>query len=149
MPPSGGIQQFVAVDVVEVLRTWSKEQPEFIVGGNEAGMILGGDVRAADAAVWRRDALGEIPPGYLRVPPILAVEVAGVEEGEPELRAKAAWYLAHGVALIWLVLPATREVVVLSSTSESRCREIDRLAPQPALPGLEPEVREFFIQLAG
>ncbi len=105
MPPCGGVQQVVAVDVIATLRTWQESHREFLVGGNEAGMLLGGDVRAADAAIWRRAEVGGIPTGYLRVAPVLAVEVGGQEEGEPELRAKAAWYLARGVALVWLVMP--------------------------------------------
>src|SRR5262245_1148158 len=48
MPPCADTQQDVAVDTAYILRGWSEQSPEFIVGGNEAGMKLGGDVRAAD-----------------------------------------------------------------------------------------------------
>lgn len=50
MPPGADVQQEVAADVVLILRSWSEQHPEFVVGGNEAGMKLGGDIRAADAA---------------------------------------------------------------------------------------------------
>ena len=101
MPPCGWIQQGVSVSVVGILDRWQEERPEFFVGGNEAGMILGKDVRGAEGAVWRRDAVFPLTGGYMRVPPILAVEVGGREEGEPELRAKAQWYLDHGVAVVF------------------------------------------------
>jgi Uma2 family endonuclease len=150
MPPCGGVQQVVVVDVLTTLRLWQESHRDFFVGGNEAGMLLGGDVRAADAAVFRRaDLAGSIPTGYPRVPPVLAAEVGGQEEGEPELRAKAQWYLARGVGVVWLVLPATRDVVVLRQGSDSRHCEGGRLPPAPALPDLEPEVQRFFAQLAG
>src|SRR5215510_11139064 len=58
-PPCADIQQDVAVDIAYVLRSWSEQWPEFIVGGNEAGMKLGTDVRAADVAVWRAKDAGE------------------------------------------------------------------------------------------
>jgi Uma2 family endonuclease len=147
MPPCGWVQQGVSVSVVTVLGQWQEERPEFFVGGNEAGMILGKDVRGAEGAVWRRDAVFPLTGGYMRVPPILAVEVGGREEGEPELRAKAQWYLDHGVTVVWCVLPKTRDVLVVTAGGESRHRPGERLPPHPALPGLEPPVERFFRQL--
>jgi len=126
---------------------WARGHEGFVVGGNEAGLLFGPDVRGAEAAVWRREALGPLTGGYVRVPPLLAVEVGGRDEGERELRAKAAWYLARGVTVVWVVLPLPREVLVLTATGESRHRPGDRLPPHPALPDLEPAVDRFFRQL--
>jgi hypothetical protein len=81
-PPCADIQQDVAVDLVHVLRSWSETQPGFVVGGNEAGMRLGQDIRAADAAVWRRADVGPSTRRLRHAPPILAVEVAGLDEDE-------------------------------------------------------------------
>ena len=148
MPPCGGVQQAVAIDVAVILRTWSEGHPEFLVGGNEAGMLLGGDVRAAEAAVWEWARVGRLTDHYLRVPPVLAVEVAGREENEPALRAKARWYIDHGVCGVWLVLPRSRDVVVLTAAgSDSRHRSGEALPPVAALPGLAPQVDRFFAQL--
>lgn len=55
-PPCADVQQDVAVDLVFALRSWSEHHQGFIVGGNEAGMKLGADIRAADAAVWSAEA---------------------------------------------------------------------------------------------
>src|SRR5439155_2095656 len=115
-----------------IVGVWGEEHPEFFVGGNEAGMMFGPDVRGAEAAVWRREALGPLTGGYVRVPPLLAVEVAGREEGEAELREKAAWYLARGVGIVWLVLPMAREVVIITPSGESRHGSGDRLPAHPA-----------------
>ena len=148
MPPSGDEQQDVAIDVALVLGGWSEQQTGFVVGGNEAGMLLGGEVRAADVAVWRRDQTAPRTGGYRRVAPILAVEIAGQEDDEASLREKAQWYLAHGVEAVWLVLPTTRDVVVLTTTGEWRGSG-DAAVPAPAaLPGLAPTVDRFFAQLS-
>lgn len=147
MPPCGDLQQVVAVSATLALGEWQREHREFIVGGNEAGMILGNDVRGAEAAVWRRADKGPFTGGYVRVPPLLAVEVAGQDEGERKVREKARWYLARGVDLVWVVLPRTREVVVITRDRATRHRPGERLPTHPALPGLEPDVADFFSQL--
>ena len=135
------------MDVVHTLRSWSDAAPQFVVGGNEAGMKLGADIRAADAAVWLRESVG-VSKGRLRpVPPLLAVEVAGQDEDEATLRQKARWYLEHGVSVVWLVLPETPEVIVLAPQTDSRHARGERLPEHAALPNLAPSVDQFFRQL--
>jgi Uma2 family endonuclease len=147
MPPSGQAQQGVVAGVAGVLWSWRRSHPDFFVGTNEAAMILGGEVRGADAAVWRfEDTVAGHQ--FARRPPVLAVEVGGRDEGERELREKARWYLDHGVSVVWLVLPDLREVRVVTSAVEATYRGGDRLAPFPALPDLAPSVSELFEQLA-
>jgi Uma2 family endonuclease len=147
MPPCADIQQDVAVDLVHVLRSWSEGQPSFVVGANEAGMKLGQDIRAADAAVWRRAEVGPSTGRLRHAPPVLAVEVAGQDEDEQSLRGKAAWYVRHGVAIVWLILPESREVIVLGSGADARYAANADLPPDPRLPGLAPNVARFFAQL--
>lgn len=147
MPPCADIQQDVAVDLVHVLRSWSEAQPSFIVGANEAGMKLGQDIRAADAAVWRRADVGPSTGRLRHAPPVLAVEVAGQDEDELSLRSKAGWYARHGVAIVWLILPESREVIVLSGPLEARYPAAAQLPEDARLPGLSPMVERFFAQL--
>lgn len=148
MPPCGDTQQFVAADTVFVLRAWAEAHSDFVVGGNEAGLLFAtGDIRAAEAAVWRRADLGPRTGGFQRVPPLLAVEVAGQDDSESELKEKALWYLARGVRAVWLVLPETREVLVMRPGVESRHRSGESLPSHPDLPHLQPEVAAFFRQL--
>ncbi len=147
MPPTGDIQQDVVPDVIHVLRTWSDAHPEFIVAGNEAGMILGGEARGADAAVWRRADVAQRTGRYRRVPPVLAVEVAGLDDDEARLRDKADWYLRNGVEVVWLVLPESREVVVVTPAGESRHGAEATLPPHASLPDLAPAVRRLFEQI--
>jgi Uma2 family endonuclease len=147
MPPSGDLQHDTCADVVGVLMEWRRRQPGFRVGTNEAGMMLGGDVRAADAAVWRADLLGEEEGRLRTVAPLLAVEVAGRYDDEEALRAKAAWYLEHGVIVVWLVFPRTRTVLVSTAAGELSLAPGDRISADPNLPGLEPQLADLFSQI--
>lgn len=147
MPPCADVQQYVAADVIHVLRSWSDTRAGMIVGGNEAGMKLGGDIRAADAAVWREQDVGRAMGKLQSVPPVLAAEIAGEDEDEEVLREKADWYLRHGVAIVWVILPETREVLVLRNDGDTRRSRGQRLPEVPQLPGLAPEVERFFVQI--
>jgi len=148
MPPCGDLQQDTATDVVITLGAWVRSHPAFVLGTNEAGMHLGGETRAADAAIWRVAGLGAYRGGLRHVAPVLAVEVAGTDgDAESDSRDKARWYLDHGVSAVWIVLPASRELIVVTAEGELR---LDREASVPAhaaLPDLTPAVRDMFVQL--
>src|SRR5205085_1932924 len=113
----------------------------------EAGMRLRGATRAADAAIWRRADLGAYHGGLRRVPPILAVEVAGDDDAEGSLRDKARWYRDAGVVLVWVGLAETPEGLVCGA-AEERYRLGQTLPPHPALPDLRPRVDDLFLQIS-
>lgn len=146
MPPCCELQQATVTDVVVTLGAWVRAHPEFVLGTNEAGMRLGGATRAADAAVWKRVEFG-FGSGLARKPPVLAVEVAGDDDPEDLLLEKSRWYLEVGVAVIWIALPATREVIVVTASGRSRFARNDVLPEHPELPGLLVVTRELFAQL--
>ena len=148
MPPCGERQSWTVADAVGTLFNWARGHPGFVLGTNEPGILLRDDVRAADAAIWRRANARPASPGVARVPPLLAVEVAGRDEGEAELRQKARWYLDVGVAVVWILLPKELEVLVFTSAGESRHRMGERLPPDPRLPDLAPTVDELFRQVS-
>ena len=146
MPPTGRAQSQTVADVVAVLQAWGTTRPDPSIQTNEAGMKLGDDVRAADAAVWRMTDLPSDPDLLPRTPPLLVVEVAGRDDSEASLRAKAAWYLAHGVSTVWILLPPTREVLVLTE-AEARFSGAQHLPAPAALDGLTPAVADLFRQV--
>jgi Uma2 family endonuclease len=148
MPPCGDLQQDTVADLAYVLRGWSEAHRGFVVGTNEAGMKLGGEVRGADAAVWLEADATPREGRFRRVAPVLAVEVAGDDEEEPYLRDKARWYLDHGVRVVWLAFPTSREVVVVDAHGEVRLGSGAVLPSSPHLPGLEPEVSAIFAQVS-
>ncbi len=62
---------------------------------------------------------------------------------------KAGWYLAHGVATIWIVVPRTRSVTIVDASGTTDLAA-DAHLPEPAgLPDLHIDVRSFFVQLDG
>lgn len=147
MPPCADYQQDTATDVTHVLAGWAESNPGFVVGSNEAGMLLGGEIRAADAAVWRAADAAERSGRLRRQAPVLAVEIAGEDEGEVELREKAEWYLRHGVSVVWVVFPRELEVLVIYADGETRHVRGSRITERPELPGLSPALEELFAQL--
>jgi Uma2 family endonuclease len=146
MPPCGSLQQYTVADLVAELVNWARSHPDFVVGTNEAGVHLGEDTRGADGAVFRCADVGAPTGGFQTVPPVLAAEVTGRYERERELRDKARWYLDAGVAIVWLLLAESREVLVVTGASERRYRTGERIPADPQLPGLAPLVDDFFRQ---
>ena len=147
MPPCGGRQTRRVWDAIGAVDPWLRLHPEFVGGTNEAGLLLDGDVRAPDLAVFRARDVDESSAGFVRAAPVLAVEVSGAREGETSLREKARWYLAKGSEVVWLVLAESTEVIVLTSAGEHRCGLDDVMPEHPSLPGLTPPVAEFFRNL--
>lgn len=147
MSPCGDVQQIVSVALVTLIGNWLEQHPEFDAGGNEAGMMLGEDVRGADAAIWRVDPSERHTGGFKRKAPILAAEIAGQDEDEADLRKKARWYFEHGVQIVWNILPDTREVAVLRPSGEQRYGETDLVPAPPEIPGLELPVARLFRRL--
>jgi len=149
MPPFGDLQLKTAADVVTELSSWRRTHKEFVVGANEAGMLLGGEVRGADAAVWRSADLGPDTGGFPRAAPVLAVEIAGKDEEVDALLAKAEWYLGHGVAVVWVLEPVTRSARVVTRAGTVTLSHSERMPEAPELPGLGPLVADLFQQVSG
>ncbi len=110
-------------------------------------MMLGGDVRGADAAVWRATELGSLTSGFARVPPVLAVEVAGKDEEPDALVEKARWYLDHGVEVVWILDPRTRTARVVSAEGQAAITA-GTMPERPSLPGLAPRLDDQFRQVS-
>ncbi|MBL8936924.1 MAG: hypothetical protein JNM69_20355 [Archangium sp.] len=141
IPPCGDEQQDVAVSVVSALHGWARKSGAYVVGGNEAGILIDGEARGADAAVRLRTSL---PPRTGRFRTCPGRRSCGLDEDEADLRRKAQWYFANGVKL----LPRTREVVVLTKGGRTRrVKNGDAIPPTPLLPGLSMRARDCFDQL--
>ncbi len=144
---SSDVQQDVAAQVTTILTSYAESRPGLIVGTNKAAIVLAGQVRAVDAAIWRaRDVLPHSGRARRGVP-LLTVEIEG-DPNHASLHAEAvAWYLTNGVSTVWLVQPAEREVCVVTPDGQTKWRA-PHLLPSPLnLPGLCPAVAVFFRQL--
>jgi Uma2 family endonuclease len=83
--------------------------------------------------------------GAVRRLPELAIEIQSPGDTVKEMREKAAYYLAHGTRLVWLVFPRKRYVEIYCPGEEM---EIafggDMLEGRSVLPGFTLSVEEIF-----
>jgi len=107
----------------------------------EPDTILAPDV----CFVSNADLEGENTAKYIEKAPTLAVEVRSQNDTMPEVREKAAQYLAHGTRLVWAVLPKTRQVLVFSpDEGENFLPEAEILRAEEILPGFSLPISEIF-----
>jgi Uma2 family endonuclease len=77
--------------------------------------------------------------------PDLAVEIKSPDDTVKELREKAAYYLANGARLVWLIYPAKHMVEVYTPDGDVEILvEGDLLTGGDVLPGFSLPVAEVF-----
>ena len=83
--------------------------------------------------------------GESPVAPVWCVEVVSPEDREGELREKMEESVRAGVALVWVVSPATRTIRAEQPDGTARTyRAADSINAAPVLPGLAAKVADFF-----
>jgi len=149
--PVGGQHGKQQVRIARALDAFAEAQGDAEVTV-ETGFILERDpdvVLAPDVALTLRSRLpgGQLPAsGFVEGSPTLAVEV--VSENEPSGRAlaKAGQYLDAGTQRVWVVVTASRKVIVFSEgTGVEELGEDDVLTSHHAgvAPGFELPVRRI------
>jgi Uma2 family endonuclease len=76
--------------------------------------------------------------------PDLAVEIKSPDDTVKEMREKAAYYLAHGARLVWLIYPAQRMIEVYTLDEVEILIEGDVLSGGDVLPGFSMPVADVF-----
>ena len=150
MPP-GKTHAYVASKLGFLLQIFVFPRRLGVVATSEIGVWLESDpdtVRALDIAFFsvEQDPPGaEIPPGYSRNVPALAVEVASPSDSRPALRDKALMWLNAGARMAWNVHPDTRTVDVYRPNLVTiTLAEGDVLSGYDAIPGFSCQVSEIF-----
>jgi Uma2 family endonuclease len=122
-----------------------------IVLGAETGFLIGRDpdtVRAPDIAFVRRDRIPPtgVPRTYWPGQPDLAVEVVSPNDTVFEVDEKVQEWVRAGVALVWVVNPRQRTVMVYRSlTDVAILTENDTLSGETIVPGFQCPVRDILI----
>jgi Uma2 family endonuclease len=94
----------------------------------------------------RLPAQSEVPRGYYKLSPDLAVEVISPNDLAEEVDQKINDYLAAGVQLVWEVHPTSRTVSIhRADSSATRLKETDNLDGEAVLPGFQCRVSELFV----
>ena len=88
------------------------------------------------------------PPGHVRIPPDLVVEVVSPNDTACEVDQKIEEYLGTGVRLMWVVYPGTRCVMVFRAAGGvSRLRAAEELSGEDVLAGFSCRVADLFAGL--
>jgi Uma2 family endonuclease len=103
--------------------------------------------RAADVALIRNERLpnGRLPVGPFEGAPDLVVEIVSPGDTFESVLQKVFDWLEAGAAIIWLLLPATRGVMIWRPDGASpELRGDAEVDAEPILPGFRCRVRELF-----
>lgn len=150
MPPPGARHGNVAMQIGMLLNAYARANQLGRGFAAETGFILRRDpdtVRAPDASFVARNRLpeGELPEGYLEVPPDLAVEVLSPGDARREVREKVEDWLGAGTRLVWVINPATRSATVYRSVDDfQELSEEESLDGGDVLPGFACQLGELF-----
>lgn len=103
-------------------------------------------VRIPDLAFIAEENLpAEIPSGFWRIPPELAVEVLSPSNTAEEIHEKVLEYLQAGSRLVWVVDPRNRSVLAYRSRDDIRIlTEGDALEGADVLPGFQLPIADLF-----
>jgi Uma2 family endonuclease len=156
MTPAGGRHNVVAGRLYTRLSTFAEERGLGIAFTDNLGYYLPipgetrDTVRAPDASFVRAEQLpgGEIPIGFLRCAPDLAVEVLSPDDRPDELAARMRDYFAAGTRCVWVVDPDARTVTVHALDGTMRTvAPHDHLEGEPVLPGFRLPIAALFVGL--
>ena len=150
MPP-GKLHGIIAATLVSFLNVFVRPRRLGIVATSEMGVWVERDpdtVRAPDIAFFsaEQDPPGaEIPAGYSRNVPALAVEVASPSDSRPALHDKALMWLTAGARMAWNVHLDTRTVdVYRPNLAAITLGEGDVLSGHDVIPGFSCQAAEIF-----
>jgi Uma2 family endonuclease len=148
MSPVGGLHGAVAARLVVALVEWADRHRAGTVM-TETGFVLttGPDtVLAPDISFVRRERTpaNGLPTSFWRGAPDLAVEVLSPDDRVRDVGAKVREYLAHGVALVWVIDPATQTATVHSAAATVTLTRDQRLHGDVVLPGFDVPVSRLF-----
>jgi Uma2 family endonuclease len=141
---------WVATRLVGRLDRFCEENPVGWAQASEAGYQCfphdPGRVRKPDVSFIRYGRLprGELPEGWAKIRPDLAVEVVSPNDLVEELDDKLADYEKAGIPLIWVVYLVSRTVMVYRADgSVTRLHEDDELSGEDVIPGFRCRLRDI------
>lgn len=121
---------------------WVIVEGRYRLAGDEANSVIP-DV----SVVLKREGRTLTREGAAPYLPDLAVEVQSPSQSDWYMAQKARYYLAHGVAMVWLVYPDKRIVEVLMPSDRQLLTAADTLGGGALLPDFALPVQELFREL--
>ncbi len=146
--PTGYLHMIVTTRVITQLRNFVDTHQLGEVGGAEGGFYLSPtEMRTADAAFISNEKLARItdPDKYLPFAPDLAVEVIAPGDTAADIQHKVDTDLQAGTALVWVIYPSLKKVIVYRPDGTARAIPEDgTLDGGEVLPGLAVPVKSLF-----
>lgn len=103
-------------------------------------------VRAPDVAFVSKARAAELDtPKFARIAPDLVVETLSPDDRAGEVAEKIAWWLRHGVRLVWVLDPEHRRLTAYLPDASARVHEaVDTLEGRDVLPGFQLPLDQLF-----
>ncbi len=150
MSRPGAHHGLVCAEISRLLGSWAKPKRLGRVLTNDAGVQTERDpdsVRGPDVTFIRMERLvdGQVPTGWVEIPPDLCVEVLSPTDRWSEVVKKISEYFHLGIPEVWVLDPVRHEVQIHLDTNGTprTLRDGDTLASEQ-LPGFECAVSELF-----
>jgi len=137
---------WIVILLVEVLLPYLRENPIGRILAEAAYRIPGDghNNHVPDLSFITNDKLPIVRKSAAPYMPDLAVEVKSPDQTEKQMVDKAAYYLANGSRMVWLVYPEKRLLEVLTLTDRQLLTEADTLDGGDVLPGFSLAVKVLF-----
>ena len=100
--------------------------------------------RVPDLAFRTHDKGPLVSKGTAPFMPDLAIEIQSPSQGDRELADKAAYYLANGSRMVWLIYPDRRLVEILTADDRQLLTENGTISGGDVLPGFSVPVKDIF-----
>ena len=147
--PAGFRHGEVAVNVTVLIAQFVRARNLGRVLAAETGFVLfmnPDTVRAPDVAFVRHERIpDQLPTGYARFSPDLAVEVLSPDDRPGEVLEKVADWLKAGTRLVWVIDPERRSARAYREDGTiAMLAESDILDGEDVLPGFTCDVSELF-----
>ncbi len=152
MPPSNLLHAWLASRIDRLIGNFAEEN-DMGFAFVEGGFTPPGDrynLRGPDVAFVSKARMPDpIPQRFAGFMPDLAVEIASPSNSARELREKAAFYLANGAELVWILYPdqQSAEVCRLEKDAGFKIEVVNpegELTGREVLPGFELPLRSLF-----
>ncbi len=149
MSPAGGYSSFQNLEVASQLRAWATKDGSGVAFDSSAGFRLpNGAMGSPDAAWVQRARLEKLSrrekERFIPLCPDFVIEVASLSDDISTLREKMREYVACGLRLGWLILPATTQVEVHSQAGVETLSSPLTVSAAPVLPGFQLELASIW-----
>lgn len=151
VPEMGARSLYISQLISYLLMTWARSDNRGWVFPNDSGIQCFPDdperIRKPDVCFVRAGRFpdDDVPEGWIKLPPDLAVEVVSPNDVWSDVSEKVTDYQDAGVLLVWVVDPTRKEVHVHRLQGKPEIlTESDDLQDESVLPGFSCKVGEFF-----